>query len=121
MFKEKVYTLCKKIPHGKVTTYKEIAKALNTKAYQAIGQAFKKNPDPKEVPCFKVILSNGKKEGIEIKNNKIDLKKYLFSFHEQYLHLQCHLFPNSQGKAKKAIFQSLFLKLWKALQKILHE
>ncbi|HIH14984.1 MAG: methylated-DNA-[protein]-cysteine S-methyltransferase [archaeon GW2011_AR17] len=102
MLTDQVYTVCKKIPQGKVTTHKEIAKALNTKAYQAIDQALKRNPYAPEVPCHRVVSSTGnlhgfkgkrngkaieekkyllKKEGIEIKNNKIDLKKYLFSFH----------------------------------------
>lgn len=100
MLKDKVYVLCKKIPKGKVTTYKEIAIALNTKAYQAIGQALKKNPF-KDVPCHRVVSSTGhlhgfkgkrngkelnekkvllEKEGIEINSNKINLKKYLFTF-----------------------------------------
>jgi len=94
-FNEKVLNLTKKIPKGKVTTYKEIAKALNTKAYRAVGTALRKNKKPIIIPCHRVINSNGtigsykgkknseekvkllKKEGIEIKNNKIDLKKYL--------------------------------------------
>jgi len=96
-FEVKVLNLTKKIPKGKVTTYKEIAKALNTKAYRAVGTALKKNPYAK-VPCHRVINSNGKvgsykgkpnskekirllkKEGIEMKNNKINLKKFTFSF-----------------------------------------
>lgn len=100
MFTDKVYTLCKKIPTGKVTTYKNIALKLNMKAYQAIGQALKKNPY-KEVPCHRVVSSTGhlygfkgkrsgkeleekrmllEKEGIKINKNKINLKKYLFHF-----------------------------------------
>lgn len=43
-FNERVWDIVKKIPKGKVTTYKEIAKAMNTKAYQAIGNALNKNP-----------------------------------------------------------------------------
>ncbi len=95
-FSQKVWNFTKKIPKGKVSTYKEIAKALNTKAYRAVGTALKNNPYAPKVPCHRVINSNGtiggykgklnnkekikilKKEGIEIKNNKVDLKKYLF-------------------------------------------
>ncbi len=95
-FSEKCYEILRKVPKGKVTTYKEIAHALNTKAYRAVGNAMNKNPYAPEVPCHRVIKSNGevggfesgtkekirmlKKEGIQIKNNKIDLKKYLFKF-----------------------------------------
>ena len=54
-FNEKCYELLKKIPKGKVTTYKEIAKALKTKAYRAVGNAMNKNPNPVEVPCPAII------------------------------------------------------------------
>ena len=58
-FQTKVLKLTKKIPKGKVTTYKEIAKALNTKAYRAVGTALRKNPYAPKVPCHRVINSNG--------------------------------------------------------------
>jgi len=43
-FNEKCYSLIKKIPKGKITTYKCIAKALGTKAYKAVGNAMHNNP-----------------------------------------------------------------------------
>ena len=58
-FADKVYSLLKQIPNGHVTTYKALARALNTKAYQAIGQALKRNPYAPAVPCHRVIKSNG--------------------------------------------------------------
>ena len=92
-FSKKCYSLLKKVPEGKVTTYKSIAEKLNTKAYRAVGSAMNKNPNPIKVPCHRVINSNGKlggyakgikqkikllkQEGIEIKNNKIDFNRYL--------------------------------------------
>lgn len=96
-FKEKVWEVTKKIPKGKITTYKQIAKKLNTKAYRAIGTALNKNPFAPTVPCHRVVNSNGniggfargstqkikmlKKEGIEIQNNKIkNFDKKLFKF-----------------------------------------
>ncbi len=85
-FSQKVYALTKKIPKGKVTTYKQIAKAMKTKAYQAVGNALNKNRN-KDVPCHRVVKSNGEvggfaggtnekirileKEGIEIENGKV--------------------------------------------------
>jgi len=94
-FSEKVYYLCKKIPKGKVSTYKEIAKAMKTKAYRAVGNALNKNPY-KEVPCHRVINSKGHlhgfargirkkekmlvKEGVMVKNDMVDLRKYLYKF-----------------------------------------
>ena len=97
MFSEKVYALCKKVPRGKVTTYAEIAKQLNTKAYQAIGQILKRNPYAPIIPCHRVIKSDGTlggffgrnikqkmnlltEEGIIIEKGKIDLRKFGHKF-----------------------------------------
>ncbi len=98
---EKVYELCKKVPKGKVTTYKILAEKLGTNAYRAVGAAMNKNPNGilncsgrNMVPCHRVVASSGhlhgfahglrkkaellKKEGIEVKNNKIvDFDKVL--------------------------------------------
>ncbi|MBT4858893.1 MGMT family protein [archaeon] len=119
-FNEKCYTLLKKVPKGRVTTYKEISNALETKAYQAVGNAMRCNPyvsemqnisdhaqkssisDTPKVPCHRVVKSDGniggfkgktkgkeisekinilKKEGIQIKNNKIvKFDKILYKF-----------------------------------------
>ena len=65
-FTEKVYNITKRIPKGKISTYGEIAKALNSKAYQAVGSALHKNPYAPIVPCHRVINSNGKIGGLLI-------------------------------------------------------
>ena len=44
-FNERCYELLKCIPEGKVTTYKEIAKALDTKAWRAVGSAMAKKQE----------------------------------------------------------------------------
>ena len=95
-FSERCYQLLKKVPRGKITTYKEIARALKSKAYRAVGNAMNKNPYAPNVPCHRVIKSTGKvggfasgtmkktqilkKEGVEINKGKINLKKYLYKF-----------------------------------------
>jgi len=95
-FSQRCYQLLKKVPKGKVTTYKALAQKLNTYAYQAVGNAMNKNPHTPLVPCHRVINSDGKlggyvaglankikllkKEGIKIENNKIDLQKYEYHF-----------------------------------------
>ena len=59
-FQEKVYNVVKKIPKGKVLTYKEVAQFIGKPlAYRAVGNALNKNPF-KSVPCHRVIRSNGK-------------------------------------------------------------
>mgnify|MGYP001575711556 CR=1 FL=1 len=59
LFNEKIYSLLKKVPKGKVTTYKALAEALDTKAYRAVGQAMRHNPYAPEVPCHRVVASDG--------------------------------------------------------------
>jgi methylated-DNA-[protein]-cysteine S-methyltransferase len=49
-FADRAYDLLRKVPEGRVTTYKEIAHALKTRAYQGIGQVMRKNPYAPEVP-----------------------------------------------------------------------
>lgn len=96
-FNEKCYDLLKKVPKGKLTTYKIIAEKLETKAYRAVGNAMNKNKKLISIPCHRVVGINGdltgyregidkkalllKGEGIEILNNRvINLKKYLYKF-----------------------------------------
>ncbi len=56
-FQKKVYDATEKIPRGKVSTYKSIAKFIGCKSSQAVGQALKKNPFAPRVPCHRVISS----------------------------------------------------------------
>ena len=59
-FTEKVYGVVRKIPKGKVLTYKEVAKkAGNEKASRAVGNILHKNFDP-QIPCHRVIRTDGK-------------------------------------------------------------
>lgn len=59
IFTEKVYSVVKKIPKGKVLTYKQVAeKAGSPKAFRAVGSILKKNFNP-EIPCHRVIRSDG--------------------------------------------------------------
>lgn len=58
-FREKVYETVKKIPKGKVLTYKEVAEKIgNPKSCRAVGNVLNKNRD-KSVPCHRVIRSDG--------------------------------------------------------------
>lgn len=79
-FNEKCYKLLKTIPKGKVTTYSDLAHALNCKAYRAVGNAMNKNPyNSNEVPCHRVVNSNGNIGGymhdINIKIEKLREEK----------------------------------------------
>ena len=89
--------LLTKIPKGKVTTYGILAKKLKIH-HRHVGILLSQNTDGIKYPCYKVVYSDGrlggftsprgikekierlKKDGIKIKNNRIDLKRFLFSF-----------------------------------------
>ena len=60
MFYKKVYSLLKKVPKGRVTTYSDIAKALRSKAYRAVGTAMRLNENAPVVPCHRVVKSDEK-------------------------------------------------------------
>jgi methylated-DNA-[protein]-cysteine S-methyltransferase len=90
-FNQKVWALCARVPKGQVTTYGEIARALKTKAYRAVGNALNKNPYAPAVPCHRVVGSTGAltgfagglakkkallmKEGVEVKNDRVVLRE----------------------------------------------
>jgi|688.fasta_scaffold718747_2 O-6-methylguanine DNA methyltransferase len=57
--REKVYSLLMQIPCGFVTTYGEIARALDSRAYRAVGMILNQNPDAPRVPCHRVVMSDG--------------------------------------------------------------
>jgi len=96
-FLKSVYELVLKVPEGRVTTYGAIAKELGMrKASRAIGSALRRNPLPIAVPCHRVVMSNGRlggyfsaagvlkkkslleKEGVVVKNFRVDLLRYFF-------------------------------------------
>ncbi|MEE8379200.1 MAG: MGMT family protein [Gammaproteobacteria bacterium] len=96
-FNERCYELLKLIPEGKVTTYKEMANALNTKAWRAVGSAMAKNKFLYTIPCHRVVRSDGSigqyalgedkkmdiliKEGVTVTNGKVkDLEKFMHKF-----------------------------------------
>ncbi len=74
VFEERVYAAIRRIPRGKVTTYKHLAAALGCGSHQAVGQALKRNPYAPEAPCHRVIATAltiggfaGHTEGAEIR------------------------------------------------------
>lgn len=69
-FKEKVLKIVSKIKKGNTLTYQEVAKlAGNKNAYRVVGNILNKNYNP-EIPCHRVIKSNGKVGGYNRGVNK---------------------------------------------------
>ena len=55
---EKIYKVVAKIPKGKVITYKQVAELAKTTP-RVVGFALHANKNPLEIPCHRVIKSNG--------------------------------------------------------------
>lgn len=76
-FQMKVLKEMRKIPYGKVATYKDIAQKLGSKGYQAIGTACGKNPFLLIYPCHRVLGTNnpgGFAHGLEMKSELLKLE-----------------------------------------------
>lgn len=96
-FRDKFYSLVSQIPEGNVSTYGALAKALGDKiAARAVGKMLNQNPYAPEVPCHRVVRSDGslggyakgknkkkrmlEKEGVTVKKGKVmDFQDILFS------------------------------------------
>ena len=95
-FQSDCYEALKKVPKGKVITYAGLARMIGRpKAHRAVGSAMNKNPYAPQVPCHRVVKSNGdlggfatdikvkikrlQKEGVVVSDNKIvDFQSTLF-------------------------------------------
>ncbi len=99
---QKTYDALATVPAGKVTTYKHLAHAAGTTAYRAIGQFMRANPFAPQVPCHRVVASDGslggfqgqtqgealehkiallKSEGVVVAKGKVvNFKQHLFTF-----------------------------------------
>ncbi len=92
---KRIYEAVKKIPYGTVATYSQIAElAGDRKMARAVGNALHKNPDPENIPCFRVVNARGElagafafggageqaklleAEGIAVTDGKVDLNIY---------------------------------------------
>lgn len=56
-FEQRLYSLLKKVPSGRVTSYGALAKALKSSP-RAAGGALRRNPFAPVVPCHRVIASD---------------------------------------------------------------
>ena len=92
---KRIYEAVKKIPKGRVATYGRIAElAGDKKMARAVGNALHKNPNPGEIPCYRVVNAKGElsgefafggkgaqaklleADGIEVKDGRVNLEKY---------------------------------------------
>lgn len=99
----RIYEAVKKIPKGKVATYGQIAAmAGNPRMARAVGNALHNNPDPENVPCYRVVNSKGElagafafggenvqaqlliDDGIDVTDGKVDLEKNGIKLLDEY-------------------------------------
>ena len=75
IFAEKVFQVVRKISKGSTFSYKKVARlAGQPKAYRAVGNILNKNRDFKNIPCHRVIKSDGKIGGYafgQVKKRKL--------------------------------------------------
>ena len=78
-FQQRVWQALLTIPYGKTISYGEIAKMVDCRSAQAVGQAVGANPIALIIPCHRVIAAHGKiggyEYGIEIKKRLLELEQ----------------------------------------------
>jgi methylated-DNA-[protein]-cysteine S-methyltransferase len=106
-YQQAILRILAEVPRGKVTTYGDLAKELSRRnpkwsssASRAVGTTMRKNPCGPQIPCHRVIKSDGsvgnfrggekgaveekirmlEGEGVMALNGKIDLRKYRHIF-----------------------------------------
>lgn len=79
-FQNKVYSLIRKIPKGKVATYGQVAKLVGSpNAARAVGLCMKVNPDAPQTPCHRVVAADGSLTGYSAPGGIIKKKEMLMS------------------------------------------
>ena len=106
-YQQAVLRVLAEVPKGKITTYGDLAKELARRdskwsptASRAVGTTMKNNVCGPQIPCHRVIKSDGgignfrggeqgavkekvqmlRNEGVEVVNNKISLKRFRHKF-----------------------------------------
>jgi len=107
MYQQAILCLLAEVPKGEVTTYGDLAKELSKRetkwsplASRAVGTTMKNNPCGPQIPCHRVIKSDGsvgnfrggakgaveekiamlRDEGVRVVNGKIELKEFRHRF-----------------------------------------
>ncbi len=58
---ERIYTVVRQIPSGKVATYGQVARlAGNARWARVVGYALHVNPEPQNIPCYRIVDRMGR-------------------------------------------------------------
>ena len=78
-FQKRVWTALLTIPYGETLSYGEIAKMVDCRSAQAVGQAVGRNPIALIIPCHRIIAAHGRlggyAYGTDIKKRLLDLEQ----------------------------------------------
>ena len=90
-FQRKVYLELLNVPCGETISYGELARRIGCGSAQAVGQALKRNPFAPDVPCHRVIASDGSIGGFCGKRNgeNINKKKKLLEMEKRCNDTSC--------------------------------
>lgn len=76
-FQRRVYLALLDVPRGETISYGELARRIECRSAQAVGQALRRNPFAPEVPCHRVVAAdgslggyNGQRTGKEIERKR---------------------------------------------------
>ena len=75
-FQRKVYLELLNVPRGATVTYGELARRVGCASAQAVGQALRRNPFAPNVPCHRVVGSNGNLTGY---SGGVEKKRFLLA------------------------------------------
>lgn len=80
-FQRCVYLALLDVPRGSTISYGELAERIGCRSAQAIGQALRRNPFAPEVPCHRVIRTDGTLGGFhgEREGEMIERKRKLLT------------------------------------------
>ena len=73
------------IPAGTVQQYGDLARSLESRAYQAIGNSLRRNPFPILIPCHRVVRAHGIggfMGKINPESPELQIKKQLLAFEQ---------------------------------------
>lgn len=101
---KRIYEAVKRIPKGRVATYGQVAELAGDKNMaRAVGNALHRNPDPENIPCYRVVNAKGElagafafggedvqaklleADGIPVIAGKVDLEQYGICVEEERL------------------------------------
>lgn len=84
-FQRRVYLALLDVPAGTTITYGELAKRIGCRSAQAIGQALRRNPFAPDVPCHRVVATDGSLGGYmgERAGEQIEYKRRLLEAEKQ--------------------------------------